>query len=613
MMNWVNNRSVGAKLASNLILMVLGLLLLGGAALYLSYEQMLHDRESDLKGGVEIASGYAGALEAEVAAGHLTRDQAIAQFAKMTLPIRYNGTGFFVAYTDTGMYIFNAAKPSDAGTDGSKLVDKSGRHFVRDAIELIKRDGAGFYKLDYPKPGTTEPVPKLNYAKGFPAWNMIIVTGAFIDDLDAAVMNEAIVFGLIALPILLICLGGSLVVRQSLGSGLRKLAAAMTTLATGDLGVLVPGLARKDEIGTMAGAVQVFQDGLKHGRELERKAAEASEQARLVQGQTDADRAAVAANQRIVVAALAEALSRLAAGDLTCSIPEPFDPAYERLRHDFNTAVAQLGDAVGHIVTSTQAITSGAGEITAAADDFSRRSEQQAAMLEETAAALDEITVTVRKTAAGAQHALKIVSGAHVGAETSGRVMQDAISAMGAIEESAKKVAQIIGVIDEIAFQTNLLALNAGVEAARAGDSGRGFAVVASEVRALAQRSAAAAKEIKALISTSSRQVALGAELVGSTGRSLHEIVGQFGQINQVVSDIAASAQEQATGLAQVNTAVNQMDQVTQQNAAMVEQSTAASHGLESEAVELTRLTGRFQLAGAPDAKRRAMRAAHAA
>ena len=415
MMRWVNNRSVGAKLASNVVLMVLGLFLISGAALYLSYDQMMRDRKADLKGAVEIASGYAASLEAEVTAGHLTRDQALAEFASLSLPIRYNGTGFFVAYSNTGMYLFNAAKPSDAGTDGSKLVDKSGRHFVQDAIELIKRQGAGFYKLDYPKPGTTEPVPKLNYAKGLPAWNMIIVSGAFIDDLDAALMDEAMVFGLIAVPILLICLFGSLVVRQSLGGGLRKLAIAMSGLAGGDLSVLVPGLSRRDEIGGMAGAVQVFQDGLKHARELEAKAADASEQASLLREKTDADRTAIAGHQQAVVTALADGLSRLADGDLTCAIPEPFDKAYERLRHDFNTAVAQLGDAVGHIVTSTQAITSGAGEITAAADDFSRRSEQQAATLEQTAAALDEITVTVRKTAAGAQNALKIVSDAHVG------------------------------------------------------------------------------------------------------------------------------------------------------------------------------------------------------
>ena len=243
-----------------------------------------------------------------------------------------------------------------------------------------------------------------------------------------------------------------------------------------------------------------------------------------------------------------------------------------------------------------QGVRSGAEEITQASDDLSRRTEQQAASLEETAAALDQITATVRHTAEGASEARNTVSAAKADAERSGAVVREAVQAMGGIETSSKQIGHIIGVIDEIAFQTNLLALNAGVEAARAGDAGRGFAVVATEVRALAQRSAEAAKEIKALISASGQQVEAGVKLVGETGKALERIVAQVAQLNRLVADIAASAQEQATGLHEVNTAVNQMDQVTQQNAAMVEESTAASHGLSGEAKELARLVGQFNL-----------------
>jgi methyl-accepting chemotaxis protein len=246
--------------------------------------------------------------------------------------------------------------------------------------------------------------------------------------------------------------------------------------------------------------------------------------------------------------------------------------------------------------TNTQAIRSGTKEISTAADDLSRRTEQQAASLEETAAALGEITNTVRKTAAGATHARQAVSTAKSDAEKGGEVVRQAVNAMSGIEKSSQQIGQIIGVIDEIAFQTNLLALNAGVEAARAGDAGRGFAVVASEVRALAQRSADAAKEIKSLISTSTAQVEDGVELVGETGKALERIFSQIAEIDTIVSEIATSAQDQATGLQEVNTAVTQMDQVTQQNAAMVEESTAASHTLSQETEELTRLIGRFQI-----------------
>jgi methyl-accepting chemotaxis protein len=248
------------------------------------------------------------------------------------------------------------------------------------------------------------------------------------------------------------------------------------------------------------------------------------------------------------------------------------------------------------VVGRAHGLRSGGAEISQASDDLSKRTEQQAASLEETAAALDQITATVKKTADGTIEARKVVASAKADAETSAEIVREAVSAMSQIEESSRQIGQIIGVIDEIAFQTNLLALNAGVEAARAGDAGRGFAVVASEVRALAQRSAEAAKEIKALISASSNQVAQGVDRVGETGKALDRIAGQVAQINHVVAEIAASAQEQATGLHEVNSAMNQMDQVTQQNAAMVEQATAAAHSLLDETDALSDLISQFRV-----------------
>ena len=293
---------------------------------------------------------------------------------------------------------------------------------------------------------------------------------------------------------------------------------------------------------------------------------------------------------------LGKGLAELAANNLAYRMEEPLDPAYEKLRTDYNVAIAQLRDLVSGIAANTSGIRSGTDEISRAADDLSRRTEQQAASLEQTAAALDEITATVRKTAEGAKLARDVAGRTKSDAEQSGEVVRQAVVAMGGIEQSSRQIGQIIGVVDEIAFQTNLLALNAGVEAARAGDAGRGFAVVASEVRALAQRSAAAAKEIKGLISASAQQVGSGVKLVGETGEALSRIVAQVTEVSGVVGEIASSAQEQAAGLAEVNTAVNQMDQVTQQNAAMVEQSTAASHALAQETEQLARLTGRFHL-----------------
>ncbi|MFN3911399.1 methyl-accepting chemotaxis protein [Hyphomonas sp.] len=314
----------------------------------------------------------------------------------------------------------------------------------------------------------------------------------------------------------------------------------------------------------------------------------------------ETERAARAEEQARVVSGLAEALGHLVDGNLTARISQPFPGEYEKLRSDFNDAMGTLQDAMKTIIVNAGGIHSGAGEISQASDDLSRRTEQQAASLEETAAALDEITATVRKTAEGSKQANSVVATTRSDAEASGQVVQETVAAMAAIEKSSKQISQIIGVIDEIAFQTNLLALNAGVEAARAGDAGRGFAVVASEVRALAQRSSEAAKEIKGHISTSSQHVETGVELVGEAGKALQQIILKVNEISGLVSEIAASAQEQATALAEVNTAINQMDQVTQQNAAMVEQSTAASHSLTHEAEELIGLVSRFQTGIAP-------------
>jgi methyl-accepting chemotaxis protein len=392
----------------------------------------------------------------------------------------------------------------------------------------------------------------------------------------------------------------------AVAAAIAAVTARLEALAAGDLDSPILHTGQKDEAGRLARAMLAFRENAARRQEAEAALADSRARDEAGRAQSDQDRQRLQDDQRRVVDGLAQGLDRLSGGDLTYRISTAFPPAHEKLREDFNRAMGELQSLLGQVAAATGGLRAGSADINAAADDLSRRTEQQAASLEETAAALDQITATVRRTAEGAEQARAVVGSAKTAAEHSGEVVRKAIDAMSEIESSSNQISRIIGVIDEIAFQTNLLALNAGVEAARAGDAGRGFAVVASEVRALAQRSADAAKEIKALISASTRQVGAGVSLVGETGAALGKIVGQVAEINAVVSEIAASAQEQATGLGQVNTAVNQMDQVVQQNAAMVEQSTAAALALSQDAGDLAQLLQRFETGVAVGAARTA-------
>ncbi|WP_345741861.1 methyl-accepting chemotaxis protein [Epibacterium ulvae] len=349
-------------------------------------------------------------------------------------------------------------------------------------------------------------------------------------------------------------------------------------LAKNDMGFEIDEANRRDEIGALGRTLVTFRNSLEERQKLAQEQARAQE------------------IQKQVVDRLGVAMQALANGDLDHKIKEKFGKGYDQLRQHFNDAVDNLSDLVNKVVGTSHSIRRGSTEISQASDDLSRRTESQAATLEETAAALDELTTSVRNAADGARSVENIVGEARSEAQQSGVVVQDAVSAMAEIETSSNHIAQIISVIDDIAFQTNLLALNAGVEAARAGEAGRGFAVVASEVRALAQRSSQAAMEIKTLIEDSSSQVDRGVDLVGKAGDALQSIVNRVAHISELISGIAEATSTQSTGLSEINTGMMQLDSVTQQNAAMVEEATAASHMLNGDASELAQLVSHFSV-----------------
>jgi methyl-accepting chemotaxis protein len=598
----LNNLPIIAKFMA--VMALFGLFSLGTAFYAAHQMQTIDDRYSALIGGngaasVDVAranrsligmeAGIAELMAAETPAGNIA---AKALLDHSTAELQH--------------FVERAAQEAPAQADSLRGIEARAEDLVTNQCALAITEGASSNAGTAAGTAATNEYFN-NCAPYFPpvvaAFSAAVdtistATNTVSDSLTATTENTVLITysGVIGGMVLVMALG-FFAITAWLVTPVKRLQAVMGKLAQGDLAADVPGTERKDEVGGMARAVQVFKDnGLEKVRlEDNLKIAQAKAEAeRLAAAELQAQ---AAERQQEVVESLATGLASLADGDLLFRLNQSFAAEYEKLRNDFNGAMDRLAATMTAITTNTQGVRAGAGEITQASDDLSRRTEQQAASLEQTAAALDQITTTVRKTATSASEARTVANNARGDAESSAKVVTQTVSAMHAIESSSDKITSIIGVIDEIAFQTNLLALNAGIEAARAGDAGRGFAVVATEVRALAQRSAEAAKEIKTLISASSDQVVSGVKLVGETGKSLTRIVEHVSQLNHLVNEIAASAQEQASGLAQVNIAVNQMDQATQQNAAMVEQSTAASHSLVGEAQALTELVGQFRTA----------------
>ncbi len=438
---------------------------------------------------------------------------------------------------------------------------------------------------------------------------------------QSATASHDLVMQLVFLVAACVLAGGMMLfVTRHVTGPLGAIQGAMLKLAGGDFEVVLPGLERKDEIGAVANAVERFKvlavDKARNEADaaMARQKAEADRQAEVAraeaqaQAKVAAERAKAADEQARAFHTLGAALGRLADGDFTVRLDDTISETYAQIKDDFNRAIGRLRETIQAVANSTSEVANAANEISTATTDLSQRVEEQAASLAETSASMEEISATVQTNAKNAQHANELTTSTQGVADRGGKVVAEAVTAMSRIEESSRQISDIITVIDEIARQTNLLALNAAVEAARAGDAGRGFAVVASEVRSLAQRSSEAAKNITDLIAKSSDRVQEGVGLVNRAGTALSEIVASIKQVAEIVAGIATASAEQSTGLEQINRALSQMDDVTQQNSALVEENTATAKTLQNQAHDMQARIASFKLdsdAMSPSARRR--------
>jgi methyl-accepting chemotaxis protein len=582
------------KISTQLILLVTGLMIAFAIATSLqlksSADGIYNERYEMLRTEVESAVSVLTLYQSKVEAGELTLEDAKKQAYATLTGMRYNPDGYFFAYDYDITIVFHYDK-TKVGQNVKGQPDVK-NHLYREELVKLGQSGGGMTDYYASKPGEPKDATfrKTAYALDFAPWKIVVVTGVYMDDLDLQVRGRIMTALISSLVLFILAIAAAYFVIRGISRPLSDIHTALKAVADEDVSVAIPHADMGNEVGMMAKATKALQEKIRERQALalhqaEQELALSAERENNLRLQQEEARM-----QAGVVSTIGEALELIARGDLTVRCGD-IGQKYAALSH-LEAAMAKVSAKGGDIGMAEE-------EIRRASNELSQRTERQAASLEETSAALDELTVAVRQTAEGAHEAAKRVHAVSTEANRSDAVVTEAIEAMSGIEKSSDEIGKIIGVIDDIAFQTNLLALNAGVEAARAGESGKGFAVVAQEVRELAQRSAAAAKEIKDQIARSSSQVDQGVRLVGEAGEALKRISDQIKAANEIVAKIAHSASEQDTTLRSISSSMNQLDTATQQNAAMAEETTASAETLAADTDELLGLIHGFRVGSA--------------
>ncbi|MCJ8521547.1 methyl-accepting chemotaxis protein [Pseudorhizobium tarimense] len=595
------------KISRQLFILVMALMIAFGGVTYYqirtSVASIYAERYDMLRTQVESALSIMQIYSDLEKAGTLSRQEAQKQAYATVAAIKYEPAGYIFGMTkDIVMTIHYNSK--NVGTSQKGQPDKMGKLF-REEIVANAQSGGGITEYHWEKPGMPGDTvyKKAVYSKLFQPWDVVVATGVYVDDLEAKVYNtvmEVVVSGMI---VFVATIALAYAVIRNITKPLAAVHTALEAVANEDVSRALPHTDMSNEVGMMAKATAALQEKVRERHALaERQVHQQREldQERQKSAKMQQEEARL---QERVVTTIGDALERLAQGDLTVRCGD-LGSRYAALRDNFNEALSHLEAAMARVNAKGIDISGSKEEIRRASNELSQRTERQAANLEETSAALDELTVAVRQTAEGAHEAAERVTAVSTEASRSDAVVTQAIEAMSGIERSSDEISKIIGVIDDIAFQTNLLALNAGVEAARAGESGKGFAVVAQEVRELAQRSAAAAKEIKDQISRSSGQVENGVLLVGEAGEALKRIADQVKAASEIVTKISHSASEQDTTLRSISSSLNQLDAATQHNAAMAEETTASAEALAVDTEELLTLIRNFRVSGAASGDR---------